>query len=103
MSVITPEEVRAIARLSRLALTDQEITQATRDLTDILNHFSAIGEINTTDVPPANDASGLSNISREDVAHPNQLCTADDLIARAPMSKQHYILVPGVFEEASAL
>ncbi len=101
MNTISPEEVRSIARLSRLALTDEEVEQATKDLSGILGHFSAIGSIDTTDVPPADDASGLKNITREDVATPNALCSAADLLERAPKINKQYVQVPGVFEESS--
>lgn len=101
MSIITPEEVRKISALARLSLTDDEVSSATRDLSGILNHFSAIGNINTADVPAADAVSGLSNISRQDVAQPNMLCTPEDLLARAPKTKQGYVQVPGVFEESS--
>lgn len=99
MSTITPEQVKAIAALSRLALTDEEVGQATKDLSGILDHFSAIGDINTTNVPPADDASGLSNITREDIAKPNILCTPEELLERAPKVSGGYVQVPGVFED----
>lgn len=96
MSTITPKEVRAIAALSRIALSDEEVVQATRDLSSIFNHFSAIGGIDTTDVSPASDASGLINSTREDIPKPNILCLAQDLV-------EGYVRVPGVFEETVAL
>lgn len=101
MNTITPEEVRKIAYLARLALTDEEVQQTTKDLSGILNHFSAIGSIDTVNVPPADDASGLKNIAREDMAKPNILCAPEDLLKRVPKVRDGYIQVPGVFEESS--
>lgn len=101
MDTLAMEEVRAIARLSRLALTEEEVAQATSDLSGILGHFSAIGGIDTANIQPADDASGLVNVSREDVAHPNALCSSEDLLERSPKIRQKYIEVPGVFDESS--
>lgn len=101
MNTITPEEVRSIARLSRLALTDEEVAQTTKDLSGILGHFSAIGDIDTANVSPLDDASGLSNITREDIATPNILCSPKDLLEQAPRVHEGYVQVPGVFEESS--
>lgn len=101
MDAITPKEVRKISALARLALTDDEVSQATRDLSGILEHFSAIGSIDTANVSPTDDASGLSNISREDIAHPNTLCSSQDILDRVPNVRQDYAEVPGVFKESS--
>lgn len=94
MSSITPGEVRAIAHLSRLALSDGEVEQTTKDLSGILGHFSAIGDIDTSNIPLADNVSRLSNIAREDIARPNVLCAAKNIA-------NGYVQVPGVFEESS--
>lgn len=94
MSSITTDEVRAIARLARLALSNDEVEQTTKDFSGIFKHFSAIGNIDTSKTPPADDASGLSNIAREDIARPNALCVAEEIA-------NGYVQVPGVFEESS--
>lgn len=101
MSTITPEQVKAIAALARLALSDEEVEQATKDLSGILDHFSAIGDIDTTNIPPSDDASGLTNITREDIVKPNMLCTPNDLLDQAPRVQQGYIQVPGVLKDTS--
>ncbi len=94
MNAITPEEVRRIAALARLALTDEEIARVTRDLSGILEHFSSIGDIDTANISPSDDISGLLNVSREDVARQNTLCSAQELV-------EGYVRVPGVFGESS--
>lgn len=97
-SQIMPEDVRRIATLARLGLTDTEVQKATKDLSGILSHFSVIQKIDTKDVPAADDASGLKNVSRVDEAHENVLCEADELIALAPDKLGREIKVPAVFE-----
>lgn len=94
MSVITQKEVRTVANLARIALTDGEVAQTAKDLSGILGHFASIGDIDTSNVLPADDVSGLVNITREDTVKPNNLCAAQELV-------QGYVQVPGVFEESS--
>lgn len=94
---ITAEEVASIAKLARLALTDEEIAAATADLANVLDHFAAIQEIDTTGVPTADDASGLVNKTRQDVAAKEALASHDDLLAAAPDTQDGHIKVKAVF------
>lgn len=96
MSVITPEEVSRIATLARLGLTDQEKVEAAAKLASVLEHFTSIQTIPTTNVPPADAASGLTNITRRD--QPNQeLCLPAALLAAAPATLRKHIQVKAVF------
>jgi aspartyl-tRNA(Asn)/glutamyl-tRNA(Gln) amidotransferase subunit C len=102
MSNITSEEVTKIANLARLTLTSEEITQATSDLSGILSHFSTIQDIDTTNVSPSEDISGLRNISRTDEVKSNILGTPKDIMKNVPHVKDGYVQVAGVFSDADA-
>ncbi len=99
MSNITAAEVKKIASLSRLKLSAEEITQATTDLSGILSHFSTISDIDTTNVQPAEDTSGLQNISRTDEVKLNILGSPEEIMARVPHTKDGYVQVAGVFSD----
>lgn len=100
MDKITAQEVTSLATLSRLALTDAEVAATTKDISNILGHFSAIGSIDTTHATPHGSASGLVGVVREDVVHANVLCTATELLSNAPQTQGAYVKVPGVFSES---
>ncbi len=102
MSKITAAEVKKIASLSRLKLSSEEITQATADLSAILSHFSTLSDIDTTNVPPAEDISGLQNVTRTDEAKMNALGSAEEIMARVPHVKDGYVQVAGVFSDQDA-
>ena len=87
-----------MAALARLGVTDEEAKTAAKDLQGILDHFSKIQAIDTTDVPMANDASGLENVSRKDVAEADVLCAGEDLLAAVPETKDGQIKVKAVFD-----
>lgn len=95
---ITEEEVRRIAALARLGLTDDEVMQATSDLQGVLGHFSKIQAIDTAGVPMASDVSALHNVARADAVEDEALATHDELLALAPETRDRQLRVPAVFE-----
>ena len=100
MSKINKKIVKRMAALSRLQLTDDEISSATKDLTNILDHFSTIQNINTEDVPTYDNATGLTNVTRADEAKSEELCGCEALIKAAPAARKKHIQVHAVFDDA---
>jgi len=96
-TTISAKEVKRVAALSRLQLTDEEIGQASKDLSGVLNHFSLIQNIDTVDVPTADDSTGLVNVTRPDETEEEILATHKQLIELAPDSQEKQIKVKSVF------
>lgn len=67
MGQITEAEVRHIAKLARLKLSDGEVEQFTKELGSILAYVETIQKIDTTHVEPTAQVTGLSSVLREDV------------------------------------
>ncbi len=99
--IITPAVVQRMAALSRLRLTDTELASATRNLTDILNHFASIQDIDTKDVPTYDNATQLTNITRADREQSEVLCSCATLLALAPASRGDHIQVHAVFDAST--
>ena len=95
---ITEEEVRRIAQLARLGLSDDEVARATQDLQGVLDHFSTIQAIDTEGVPMASDASGLKNVAREDEAAAEALAAHAEVLERAPERKDGQLKVKAIFD-----
>lgn len=88
--------VEYVARLARLALSDDERERFTRQLADILEHFAVLQGLDTAHVDPTTDVNALANVVREDVPGP---CLArDDVLAAAPEAEDGYVRVPPVIE-----
>lgn len=94
--MITTDDIKKVARLSRLGLSDEEVEVATKDVGNILQHFSAIQAINAEKVTATDDASGLKNITRPDEVR--QLGNPAQLISAVPETHQGQIKVSAVFE-----
>lgn len=67
-AALTLEDVRAIADLARLRLTDEELKTYTAQLSQILDYFTLLQEVDTSDVPPTNAPTHMT--LREDVPKP---------------------------------
>ncbi|AZP04642.1 Asp-tRNA(Asn)/Glu-tRNA(Gln) amidotransferase subunit GatC [Jeotgalibaca ciconiae] len=65
---ITEEEVRHVARLSKLEFQPEETSQFTKELSDIIDMVEQLEKVDTTDVPVTTHGYALKNIMREDVA-----------------------------------
>jgi len=96
--IITPAVVRRMAALSRLRLTDAELASATKNLASILNYFASIQDIDTKDVTTYDNATQLTNITREDKVRSEVLCSCATLLALAPASRGDHIQVHAVFD-----
>jgi aspartyl-tRNA(Asn)/glutamyl-tRNA(Gln) amidotransferase subunit C len=96
---LTEKDVRHVAELANLALTDEEIARMTRDLDGILGHIEKLNELDTTNVEPMAQVlfdAGETATLREDVERaplPNS-----EAIANAAVSGGGYFKVPRVIE-----
>jgi aspartyl-tRNA(Asn)/glutamyl-tRNA(Gln) amidotransferase subunit C len=63
---LSREQVLHIARLARLGLTEAEIGKFSEQLSNILENFEILEQVDTTDVPPTAQAISLRNVMRDD-------------------------------------
>lgn len=66
MATLTKSDVKHIADLSNLTLTDAEIDKFTPQLEKIIEFVKTLQEVDTTDVEPTANTTGLENVLRED-------------------------------------
>jgi aspartyl-tRNA(Asn)/glutamyl-tRNA(Gln) amidotransferase subunit C len=95
---LTEKDVRHVADLANLALTDTEIAKMTHDLDGILTHIDKLNELDTSNVEPmvAFGAASGGESTREDIERP-PLGNASAL-ANAPLAGAGYFKVPKVIE-----
>jgi len=79
---LSREEVKHIAALARLGMTEDEIEKAREQLSNILENFEVLKEVDTTNVPPTAQSINLVNVLREDKPAPS--LPAEDILANAP-------------------
>ena len=96
---ITEKEVRYVAGLANLKLTDAEVSRFEAELTGILDHFDKLKEIDTTGVEPMAQVlfeSGETATLRDDVPVPP--LGSQTALANAPQGGAGYFKVPKVIE-----
>ena len=89
---ISRDEVLHVARLARLALTDEEVERLTRELGAILDAVSVVAELDLADVPPTSHPLDLVNVWDED--EPRASLPLDDVFANAPDRDGDHFRVP---------
>ena len=89
---ISKAEVLHVARLARLALTDDEIERLTEELGAILDAVGVVAELDLADVPPTSHPLDLVNVWDED--EPRLSLPLDDVFANAPDRDGDHFRVP---------
>ncbi|HUH06740.1 MAG TPA: Asp-tRNA(Asn)/Glu-tRNA(Gln) amidotransferase subunit GatC [Egibacteraceae bacterium] len=94
---LTVDEVRHVARLARLALSDDELEALRGQLADILAYAEKVGEVAVDGVPATSHAYPLANVLREDQPRPS--LAAEDAISSAPQAEDGRFHVPRIVGE----
>ena len=96
---ISESEVRYVADLANLTLTEDEIGRMVHDLDEILTHVDKLNELDTTGVEPMSQVLYQADEGatlRDDVEVPG--LTNDQALANAPKAGDGYFKVPKVIE-----
>ena len=92
--MISEEEVRHVANLARLGLTDTEVEKISGQLGAILDSIDQIGELDLEDVPPTANALNLTNVLRPD--EPHKCLSTDEALSTAPDAVDDLFAVPRI-------
>jgi aspartyl-tRNA(Asn)/glutamyl-tRNA(Gln) amidotransferase subunit C len=96
---ITEEEVKKIASLSRLSLTEDELQKRTEDMNNILNYMDSLNEINTDNVKELNNVHDMNASLRSDSS--DESLNQQDILNNSPSSNGDYIKVPLTIKKES--
>ncbi len=94
---ITRDEVAHLARLARLAVSEQELDVFAGQLDVILGSVARVQEVAGEDVPPTSHAVPLTNVFRADVVTP--CLDRDEVLAAAPAAEDGRFRVPRILSE----
>jgi aspartyl-tRNA(Asn)/glutamyl-tRNA(Gln) amidotransferase subunit C len=97
MAAISREEVAHLARLSRLAVTEQELDRFAGQLDVILQSVARIGEVAAEDIPPTSHSVPLTNVYRDDELWP--CLTQEEALSGAPDAYEGRFRVPRILDE----
>ncbi|WKZ25871.1 MAG: Asp-tRNA(Asn)/Glu-tRNA(Gln) amidotransferase subunit GatC [bacterium] len=101
MVKLTKGQVLHTAQLSNLVLTDNEIAKFTPQLTKVIEFIGQLKEVNTDNVEPTTQTTGLSNITRKDEINSLPVLTKDKALSGTDNSHNGFFKVPAILEGRS--
>lgn len=91
--MIKKEEVKRIAQLARLGLTEKEIDQLGKDLSMILDYVEQLKEVDVSQTKPMSHSIEVSNVMRKDVREEKIKNKNEELLKAAPNTQSGYLKV----------
>ena len=93
---LSADEVRHIALLARVGMSDDEIERMREEMSNILGHFDVLSQVDTEGVEPTAHSADLESVMRDDeVAASSPI---EDVLANAPQLEGVFIRVRAVLE-----
>lgn len=89
-------DVVYVAKLARLALTEEEIKRLSGQLNDILDYINKLNKVDTKDAEPTTHVLPLENAHREDAVRPS--LPIGEVLKNAPSKDGNFFKVPKVIE-----
>ena len=97
MSTLSRNDVAHLARLARLAVTDEELDLYAGQLSAVLDAVAQVGKAAVDEVPPTTHAVPMTNVMRADVARPS--LPREAVLAGAPAAEDDRFRVPRILGE----
>lgn len=91
---ISKEEVKKIASLAKLNLSDDEINEMQKDMSGILEYMDKLNTLNTDNVEPLSYPVDIKNVFREDI--PGESLDREEALKNAPARTEEFFKVPKV-------
>jgi len=91
---VDADTVRRIAHLARIAVTEAEVPHLQGELNAMLAFVEQLSEVNVDGVEPMTSVMPMEMKKRQDVVNDGEI--ADDVVANAPATENHFFLVPKV-------
>jgi aspartyl-tRNA(Asn)/glutamyl-tRNA(Gln) amidotransferase subunit C len=93
---LSREEVLHIALLARLGLTETEVNSLSEQLSNILENFEVLQQVNTSSIPPTTQSIPLQNVVKKDKVAP--CLPQSQILANAPRKEENFFRVEAVLE-----
>lgn len=96
MSRISADQVKHVAHLARLAITEEDVDMFTKQLDAMISFAEQLNELETENVEPTSHVLNMKNVLREDI--PQQGLPQSEVLKNAPEHQDGQIKVPSIIE-----
>lgn len=102
MELISKEQVIYVAKLSKLTLSESELTLFSKQLSETLNYIKVLDKLDdkVKTLGVTYQVTGLSNVFREDKIEASRILKQEEALSNAKETYNGYFVVPGIFDEA---
>ena len=99
MTKLSEKDVEHVAKLAKISLTEQELKKYQKQLSGIVEYISALQRIDTTNVEPTNQTSGLLNVFRTDEVKPQTALSREEALSGKDNTVNGFFSVPEILKE----
>ena len=99
--MISKKEVKHIAKLARLGLSEKEMEKMEKELSSILEYFEKLKEVDVSQIEPTFHSVPIENVMREDKINEKCKMQSAKLLYLAPDTKDGYLKVKSIFKDGS--
>ncbi|MET3683188.1 aspartyl-tRNA(Asn)/glutamyl-tRNA(Gln) amidotransferase subunit C [Alkalibacillus flavidus] len=96
MSKISKDQVKHVANLARLAISEEESEKYSEQLSAIIDFSEQLNELDTTDVEPTTHVLDMKNVMRQD--EPKEWISKEDALKNAPDQQDGQFRVPSILD-----
>jgi len=94
---LSEEEVKHVAKLAKLTLTEEEIKKFQSQLSEVLAYVDVLKKLETKEIEPTSQVTGLENIFREDQT--GQSLSAKEVLANAKKKNNGLFVIKAIFKK----
>ena len=99
MTNLTKQEVKHIAKLAKLDISEKEVEKFKRQLSNVINYVGELNEVDTKNTEPTSQTTGLLDIKREDVIDQKDFLNVDEALSGTDKTHNGYFKVSAILEE----
>ena len=99
MTRITKQQITHIAKLAKLEISEKEIAKFQKQLSNIIEYISELDKVDTKNVKPTSQTTGLLNAKREDLIIQKDCLTIEEAVSGTENTHNGYFKVPAILEE----
>lgn len=99
MTKLTTDEIKHVARLANLPLSESQTKKLQEQLSSVVSYITELSEVNTDGVEPTSQTTGLENVYREDEIQPMRILNQEEATSASEKIHNGYFVVPMLLTE----
>lgn len=100
MGNLSEEDVKKVARLAKLKLTEGEVARFGKQLSEVIEYIDELNEVDTEGVETVAQTSGLINVNRRDKINLGESLSQEEAISGTEKTKNGYFVVKAVIDKS---